>query len=161
MMRKMTPDTMRMIRVRDASSSIHTMDRMNAGTMNPRLYAMSNSAKARPRKSSGIDCCVMVSAEILPRKNAKNPTNRSAAKPASETSAPNTSVPAPSSTMEEISRRMGGTRSFHFCASTSPSAPPTNPPPPVSASAIVLALPPCTRFFAYSANVKRTNPQNW
>ena len=40
---------------------------------------MSYSANARPRKSSGIACCVMVSVEILPRKNEKKPTNSSAA----------------------------------------------------------------------------------
>ena len=36
---------------------------------------MSNSANARPRKSSGIDCCMIVSAEIFPTKNEKNPMN--------------------------------------------------------------------------------------
>ena len=42
---------------------------------------MSNSANARPRKSSGIACCMIVSAEIFATKNAKKPENSSPANP--------------------------------------------------------------------------------
>ncbi len=53
--------------------------------------------------------------------------------------APNTKVAAPSSAMDASSSRIGGTRSFHFCARTRPSAPPTSPPSPEMASASVSA----------------------
>ena len=90
---------------------------------------MSNSANARPRKSSGIACCMIVSAEIFPRKNEKNPMKSMAGEAGHATRAPpKTRVPAPSRNIDASSRRIGGIRSFHFCARTKPSAPPTRPP---------------------------------
>ena len=52
---------------------------------------------------------MIVSAEIFPRKKAKNPTNSIAGEAgARETSPPKTSVPAPSSNIDASSRRIGG-----------------------------------------------------
>ncbi len=109
---------------------------------------MSNSANARPRKSSGIACCMIVSAEIFATKNAKKPENNRPANAASVTHQPNTRLPAPSNAIEPRSIRIGGTESFHFCASTMPIVPPRKPSPPISPRASVSAVPPSTRFFA-------------
>ena len=96
-------------------------------------------------------------------KKEKNPANSIKPNPSTDTRAPNTRVAAPSSVMDASSSLIGGIRSFHFCASTRPSAPPTSPPSPEIASASVSALsdPPVTRFLAYSANTNRPKPQNW
>ena len=109
---------------------------------------MSNSANARPRKSSGIACCTIVSADTFPRKKEKNPRNSITANPATETNAPPMTPPMPSSAIDVNSIRTGATRSFSFCATTMPVPAPSRPPRPESTSDRVSASPPSARFFA-------------
>ena len=124
---------------------------------------MSKSANARPRKSSGIACCMIVSAEIFADEEREEADEQQHGEPGERTRRPEHDRPdAEQRPSSRAAAGSAGRVSFQRLrehqaerAADEPAAHPTRPSESVSAS------PPSTRFFAYSANTNSVKPQNW